>query len=83
MRFVMRGSLGFPIDMLRYDSAWPASESDANAITRSVAHAGSDGPVDIEIYMRQYPTVARWRSFGWVVYAVYDAELGVLQKVHA
>ncbi len=80
-RWVVRGSLGFPIDMLRYDSAWPASEEDANKIARSVRNEGSEGNDEIEVLMRGWPTVDRWKSFGWVVYARYDAELGILTRV--
>lgn len=49
----------FPLDMLRYDSAWPVDST-------SVAHIhDGQGLVMLATYAR--PTKARWLSFGWKV----------------
>ena len=66
--FTVKGRGRFPIDMLRYDGAYPTFGSDAGAI---------DGSLDdrFESYMKPWtveltgwglgaPTVARWESFG-------------------
>jgi hypothetical protein len=55
------GKGSFPLDMLRYDCAWPASGDDAPKIN------GNLWPSTRSIRMRSYqePTVERWSSFGW------------------
>jgi hypothetical protein len=63
--FKVEGKGAFPVDMLRYDSAVPASEADAHRIEkqrdlRTVVLTRTS--VD-----KDGPTVARWRSFGWEV----------------
>lgn len=63
--FLVRGSGEFPIDMLRYDSACPATEQDSHAMRREEEKR--------VVLLRRFtldkpPTVgneARWRSFGW------------------
>ncbi len=62
----VKGRGAFPIDMLRYDSCVPATESDSYRIA---------GPEDEErrIRLRTFsenvrdngPTLGRWQSFGW------------------
>jgi hypothetical protein len=74
-------SRSFPLDMLRYDSAAPATERDSNLIERSIegsdigkkrillrrfAPAGSDP--------RNFACEDRWRSFGWKVVGVFPEE---------
>ena len=48
----------FPLDMLRYDAAYPAGDF----------HQGLDVR-ERSITLRSYlpPTIARWKSFGWIV----------------
>jgi hypothetical protein len=67
MTFAVVGAGMFPVDMLRYDKAWPASESDSRLISNSFTD-----PVQHRIELRSLkePTPARWRSFGWTVVAV-------------
>lgn len=69
IRWIVRGSLSFPIDMLRYDAAWPATETDSNAI-QSTFWPETKGLVQVEVYARRNLTVGRWRSFGWDVIGV-------------
>ena len=72
-RFTVKGRGGFPIDMLRYDSAYPARASDAADIQGSLG----DDPgnpvslanrevweIDLISALRNAPTVERWSSFG-------------------
>jgi hypothetical protein len=70
-RYVVRGALPFPLDMLRYDAAWPASEHDSGLIRQSVEHE-TRGPVEVVIYARRRPTDGRWQSFGWTVLGSID-----------
>jgi hypothetical protein len=63
--FKITGSAYFPFDMLRYDSCWPALESEMCLIndtdsTRTITIARR---VDAKVL----PTIARWHSFGWEV----------------
>lgn len=62
----LRGSHPFPIDMLRRDCAWPASEQDSNVILSTI-RLETHGPVEVEVYARRPLTIGRWRSFGWDV----------------
>jgi hypothetical protein len=65
-RTIVRGALAFPIDMLRYDAAWPASESSSHLIEASIAH-DTNGPVEVIICHRKPLTAQRWESFGWTI----------------
>lgn len=65
-RYVVRGSMAFPIDMLRYDSAWPATERDSHIIEATL-RAENDSAVEVVIYARRPLTDGRWASFGWHV----------------
>lgn len=58
--YVVEGSGPFPLDMLRYDESFPASELDAGIILDRGRR---------EIMLRSYsePQPARWSSFGWTV----------------
>lgn len=65
-KFVVSGTLPFPIDMLRYDAAWPASESDSAVIESTMRH-DNNGRVEVTVKARGPLTVGRWESFGWTV----------------
>ena len=60
----------FPVDMLRYDRCYPASEEDAKAIAQSLAGTERE-PYRVTVKAlspsREHWTKARWRSFGAVV----------------
>lgn len=62
--FTVRGRIGsytgFPMDMLRYDQAWPATGEDAAKIKPS------DEPVEIRLHGLSC-TPDRWKSFGWSI----------------
>ena len=66
--YTVTGRGQFPIDMLRYDCAWPLTGDDAAHITESF---GADvgirrWTVTLESDMPRpaYPCIARWTSFG-------------------
>jgi hypothetical protein len=68
-RYTVRGYGSFPIDMLRYDCAFPAGESVSHIMTSS--RFGSHEDVhDVELIGVRRPTDARWSSFGWTVVKV-------------
>lgn len=58
----------FPIDMLRYDSAFPA---DAHAVAAIAQRLHQERPlaekVEVRLGSPRLPTFDRWRSFGWTV----------------
>ena len=66
--FQVVGQLTFPVDMLRYDSCFPATSEDAVKIAPHFEREGTE-----EIHLVSYsekswvPTQARWISFGWKV----------------
>lgn len=58
----------FPIDMLRYDSAWPRNEVDASVIHRSLSERSARSERDFaELTSYSLPTAGRWESFGCYV----------------
>lgn len=70
-----RASATFPLDMLRYDSCYPASETDAHKIENSFSHSGEGKSAkDLAITIvravtepKRPFTVPRWESFGWSI----------------
>ncbi len=70
-QFTVRGGpySEFPIDMLRYDSCWPAHEDGKITHTfhgRFVEEKRAE-PAEIELTGLREPTKGRWESFGWKV----------------
>ena len=63
-RYAVYGTGRLPLDMLRYDSAWPATEIDAN---RADAQDWDSGAKIIIMQGKREPTERRWESFGWSV----------------
>lgn len=61
--FVVEGRGAFPIDMLRHDSCWPHTSSDASQIE----HASDRRRITLLTDNPAYPTVGRWNSFLWSV----------------
>lgn len=74
---VYGGAAPFPIDMLRYDGCYPATEADSAAITRSffpIDMLGRDDQRGRHITLEKHstrrrwePTYGRWNSFLWHV----------------
>lgn len=71
MRFTVEGSGSFPIDMLRYDACWPATQADVSTVESSFLSVRLRGPgprkVTVETNGARRPTRDRWASFGWAV----------------
>lgn len=69
--FDVTGYGPFPLDMLRYDCCFPASEEDSARMERTFNRRARDEATITLRYVSEYkpkgPTDARWRSFGWRV----------------
>lgn len=64
--YTVSGTGAFPVDMLRYDSCYPARQDDA--IQLSPHTRRSPGEVyHVTLHSCHPPTDARWASFGWKV----------------
>lgn len=73
--YTVTGSNRFPLDMLRYDHAWPATQGDVTDI--NLSGNVRSGPDDraIRIHSNKAPTVERWASFGWRVDALHSQKV--------
>ena len=58
--YTVVGQWEFPLDMLRYDAAWPNTEKDAAMILGKERRP-------VRLCSHQAPTPERWASFGWKV----------------
>tara|TARA_R110002020_G_scaffold32996_3_gene101034 strand:+ start:614 stop:937 length:324 start_codon:yes stop_codon:yes gene_type:complete len=67
--FVVEGSGRFPIDMLRYNQAWPATVQAGIDITTTEPH-NDLGNRTVRLNATQQPTIGRWASFGWQVISI-------------
>lgn len=65
--YTVEGGGNFPIDMLRYDSAWPHSQDDVSRIIRTFERPWVNGSLRITVTGLHQPTTGRWESFGWKV----------------
>jgi hypothetical protein len=65
VEFQVQGNGEFPVDMLRYDSCWPAREA-TDSIAISASHRAKVSRTITLIGLRE-PTEGRWKSFGWKV----------------
>ena len=68
--FKVKGVFHFPLDMLRYDCCFPNTQEDTGKIQCSLDTLGGiEETVELEAYNEKlwYPTVERWKSFGWEV----------------
>ena len=65
--YTLKGRGAFPVDMLRYDACYPATETDSSRIIAShTPHHHNE----VEIRVSGWRcTEARWASFGWKVVA--------------
>lgn len=68
---IVRGKLPFPVDMLRYDKCYPATEQDSMLILQSIEREWpgefkiTEISVGIIFEKGTSLTIARWESFGW------------------
>lgn len=69
--FIVEGASPFPMDMLRYDSAIPATENEAGVLDRINAPYVDAGTVRVALRSVKVntsgPTEGRWESHGWKV----------------
>ena len=65
-RYRVSGVGYFPLDMLRYDAAYPAN-SDAVSAISSVRPEERVKRRTVELRSHHRPTDDRWSSFGWTV----------------
>ena len=78
MKYTVAGTGAFPIDMLRYDAAYPARPEDALSIARTYQEQGRE--IQVTLCSRRAPTVARWESFGWHLVEVDERGLSRHQR---
>ena len=64
-RYEVQGVGPFPLDMLRYDSAWPANQESASRMV--TGRREPEGRRIITLASHHHPTEDRWSSFGWTV----------------
>jgi DUF1680 family protein len=67
-KFTVRGKVTFPLDMLRYDCCYPATQEDVAKMAESLYT--SDGcEIQLEAFRdkKWQPTKERWKSFLWEV----------------
>lgn len=64
--YTVSGTFIFPIDMLRYDQAWLASQADAGEVEASIGGPSSQKRT-VRLVGCQVPNLDRWASFGWAV----------------
>ena len=65
IQYDVTGTFSFPVDMLRYDAAWPRDTESALEIVKEW-HLEDEKPI-VKLASYQMPTEARWRSFSWSV----------------
>ncbi|MBP7934223.1 MAG: hypothetical protein KA354_06195 [Phycisphaerae bacterium] len=70
-RFEVVGHVPFPIDMLRYDSCFPATVQDSKAITESLEGPHSSMKTVALVCLTHKtdwrPAADRWRACGWTI----------------
>lgn len=64
-RYTVTGVGAFPIDMLRYDAAYPSNSDAVSGISHSRQEQVQRRTVELRSH--HLPTVDRWSSFGWTV----------------
>jgi hypothetical protein len=56
----------FPLDMLRYDRAWPDGPDDVLVIGAPIENR-PESDITVRLVGVSEPTIGRWESFGWRV----------------
>ncbi len=65
--FIVIGRGEFPIDMLRYDSAYPVTEDDSRVIGQRTYEWDRGVLLQHRGVQKDWePTLGRWKSFGWI-----------------
>ena len=69
--FTVTGIGPFPMDMLRYDQAWPKTKEDGDTILTTYRPENCLAEFQITLLtdgaFGAGPTTARWESHGWLV----------------
>lgn len=69
--FGVRSRYPFPVDMLRYDAAYPRRGEDAVVITNNIREQGLSDLWEVELehigHRTWAPTTARWESMGAII----------------
>ncbi len=65
VRFAVSGEGGFPIDMLRFDECWPASQVDSTRIAEESVMRRT-----VRLRSDKTPNEQRWKSYGWSIVEV-------------
>ena len=71
--YLVKGKGGFPMDMLRYDAAWPADPDAGDAIWENIFYHDREKQAatkPIRLRSHYEPAKERWNSFGWIVLRV-------------
>ena len=74
-RFKVRGNFSFPVDMLRYDACYPATQDAVNKM-RWQADGETREVTLMQLHQRKngaHVTEDRWASFGWEVFEILPA----------
>jgi len=64
-RYTVTGSGTFPLDMLRFDEAYPVDRESSFAIEHSIRRV--TGMVTVTLESDKHPNARRWESFGFIV----------------
>ncbi len=64
-RYTVEGAGEFPIDMLRYDMAWPDQSEDTGKINSPPRTEKYQVTLSRAAHFHPKPDDARWKSFGW------------------
>ena len=76
--YKVAGVFDFPIDMLRYDQAWPRSEAETAKLYSALnltTQPRNKGFVEVELQCLGQPELLRWRSFMWKVVEIDGVRL--------
>jgi hypothetical protein len=76
--YTVAGAFNFPIDMLRYDQAWPRSEAETGSLYSAMkmpTHPRLRGIVEVELQCLGQPDQERWNSFMWKVVEIDGVRL--------
>jgi hypothetical protein len=79
LHFTVKGRGEFPVDMLRYDEAKPATPGD-QALVSSHTDPYTDSSEEITVNLVisgaefRTPSADRWKTFGWEVLGLSDVE---------
>ena len=70
--YKVMGQGPFPVDMLRYDCAYPARGNDVSVLEASIASqfvagTGRRDRREVQLVSHREPTKDRWASFQWYV----------------